>query len=105
MSEQVISRTREPQGNVLSLFLFTLNSSDSQYNSGPCHLQKYSDDVAVIESVTRCQGTECGELVDSFTAWCGNNHFILNMNKVTKKDDCGLQKDQEVSTIHAGRRR
>ena len=39
-----------PQGTVLAPFLFTLYTSDFRYNSESCHIQKYSDDTAVIES-------------------------------------------------------
>jgi len=41
VSEKVVSSTGAPQGTVLSLFLFTLYTSDFQYNLESCHLQKY----------------------------------------------------------------
>jgi len=44
--EKVVISTGAPQGTVLSLFLFTLYTSDLQYNSESCLIQKYSDDSA-----------------------------------------------------------
>uniref|UniRef100_A0A7N8YA44 Transmembrane anterior posterior transformation 1b n=1 Tax=Mastacembelus armatus TaxID=205130 RepID=A0A7N8YA44_9TELE len=39
-----MSSTSAPQGTVLAPFLFTLYTSDFHYNSGTCHLQKFSDE-------------------------------------------------------------
>ena len=51
-----VSGTREcsfgaPQGTVLAPFLFTLYTSDFRYSSESCHIQKYSDDTAVVACV------------------------------------------------------
>ena len=43
--------TGAPQGTVLAPFLFTLYTSDFKYNSESCHIQKYSDDTAVVACV------------------------------------------------------
>merc|ERR1712035_110584 len=48
LSDVVVSDTGAPQGTVLSPFLFTLYTTDFKYNSGSCHLQKFSDDSAVV---------------------------------------------------------
>uniref|UniRef100_A0A8C6NI69 Reverse transcriptase domain-containing protein n=1 Tax=Nothobranchius furzeri TaxID=105023 RepID=A0A8C6NI69_NOTFU len=74
-SNQAISNIGAPQGNVLSPFLFTL------YTSETCHLQKYSDDSAVVRCIRDGQEAEYRELVERFVAWCGNNHLTLNVNK------------------------
>ena len=47
LSDVVVSDTGAPQGTVLSPFLFTLYTTDFQYNSESCHLQRFSDDSAV----------------------------------------------------------
>ena len=52
--------------------------------SESCHLQKYSDDSAVVECISDGQETEYRQLVDCFVAWCGNNHLILNVNDTKK---------------------
>ncbi|XP_041939761.1 uncharacterized protein LOC121700690 [Alosa sapidissima] len=42
---------------------------------------KYSDDSAVVGCVKDGEDTEYRELVNSFVAWCGNNHLLLNVAK------------------------
>lgn len=39
-------RKNEPQGTVLSPFLFAFYMVDFNYNSGLCHLHKFSDNLA-----------------------------------------------------------
>uniref|UniRef100_A0A8C6M3D6 Reverse transcriptase domain-containing protein n=1 Tax=Nothobranchius furzeri TaxID=105023 RepID=A0A8C6M3D6_NOTFU len=80
-SNQAISNIGAPQGTVLSPYLFTLYTSDFQYKSVTCHLQKYSDDSAVVGCIRDGQEAEYRELVERFVAWCGNNHLTLNVNK------------------------
>jgi len=80
-SEKVVSSTGAPQGTVLSQFLFTLYTSDCQYNSESCHLQKYCDDSAVVGCISDGQQAEYRELVNHLVAWCENNHLVLNSNK------------------------
>ena len=48
VSHRVVSSTGAPQGTVFSPFLFSLYTSDFQRKSEFCHLQKYSDDSAVV---------------------------------------------------------
>ena len=81
VSDMVVSSTGAPQGTVLSPFLFTLYTSDFQYNSESCHLQKYSDDSAVVGCISDGQEAEYRELIGQFVKWCSNNHLILNTNK------------------------
>ena len=47
-----------------------------------CHLQKYSDESAVVGFISHGQETEYRELVDRFVPWCGNNDLILNVKKM-----------------------
>lgn len=48
VSDRVVSNTGAPQGTVLSPFLFTLYTTDFSYRSESCHLQKFSDDSAIV---------------------------------------------------------
>ncbi len=48
VSNQVVSSTGAPHGTILSPFLFTLYTSDFQFKSETCHLQKYSDDSVIV---------------------------------------------------------
>ncbi|KAI3375234.1 hypothetical protein L3Q82_021731, partial [Scortum barcoo] len=47
-SDRLLCSTGAPQGTVLAPFLFTLYTADFSYNTPSCHLQKFSDDSAVV---------------------------------------------------------
>ena len=81
LSDVVVSTTGALQGTVLSPFLFTLYISDLQYNSESCHLQKFSDDSAVVGCISDGREGEYRVLVDGFVEWAGKNHLLLNVAK------------------------
>lgn len=80
-SETLISSTGAPQGTVLSPFLFTIYTSDFRYDSETCHLQKFSDDTAIVARVTDGQEDEYRGLVNDFCDWSTRNHLRLNVGK------------------------
>ncbi|KAI4872034.1 hypothetical protein NFI96_006517 [Prochilodus magdalenae] len=80
-SETVVSSTGAPQGTVLSSFLFTLYTSDFRYNSETCHMQKFSDDTAIVACVRGGQEVEYRNLVEDFVAWCHRYNLLLNTSK------------------------
>ncbi|TWW63630.1 putative RNA-directed DNA polymerase from transposon BS [Takifugu flavidus] len=80
-SNVVICSTGAPQGTVLSPFLFTLYTSDFSYNSDSCHLQKFSDDTAIVGRVSEGNELEYREVITNFVAWCELNHLCINTNK------------------------
>lgn len=81
LSDVVISDTGAPQGTVFSPILFTLYTTYFQYNSESCHLQKFSDDSAVVRCIRERDEGEYRTLVDNFVEWAEENHLRLNVTK------------------------
>ncbi|XP_078802203.1 uncharacterized protein LOC144991899 [Oryzias latipes] len=81
VSDTLTSNTGAPQGTVLSPFLFTTYTADFQYHSELCHLQKYSDDTAVVGCVKDGWEEEYRSLVERFVRWSGENYLQLNVAK------------------------
>ncbi|KAK3539680.1 hypothetical protein QTP70_011539 [Hemibagrus guttatus] len=65
----VACNTGAPQGTVLSLLLFTLYTSDFSYNTNTCHLQKFSDDSAVVGCVSDGNEQEYKDVIKDFVDW------------------------------------
>ena len=80
VSDAVVSNTGAPQGTVLSPFLFTLYTTDFSYQTESCHLQKFSDDSAVVGCISK-EKAEYRAVVDNFVSWCELNHLQLNTTK------------------------
>ncbi|XP_045927410.1 uncharacterized protein LOC123984521 isoform X2 [Micropterus dolomieu] len=74
-SDTVVSSIGAPQGTVLSPVLFTLYTSDFQYNTGLCHIQKYSDDTVIVSCIKDGQEEEYRSLVVDFVRWCRTNRL------------------------------
>lgn len=66
---------------MLCTFLFTIYMSDLTYNSELRHLQKFSDDTAIVGCVEGGLGEEYRDLVDRFDKWCWENPLQLNVVK------------------------
>ena len=81
LSDVVISNTGAPQGTVLSPFLFTIYTSDFSFNSGTCHLQKFSDDSSIVGCISEDREDECRGVVEDFVRWAEGNHLQLNIGK------------------------
>ncbi len=59
-----------PQGTVLSPFLFTLYTSDFRYKSKSCHLQKFSDNSAIMSYTREGRDAEYRGVMNSFIDRC-----------------------------------
>ncbi|KAI3372144.1 hypothetical protein L3Q82_007002 [Scortum barcoo] len=70
-----------PQGTVLAPFLFTLYTADFSYNTPSCHLQKFSDDSAVVGLITDGDDREYRGLIQDFADWCLRNNLQINAGK------------------------
>lgn len=81
VSDRVISNIGVPQGTVLSPFLFTVYTTDFSYQTESCHLQKFSDDSAVVGCIRDGEETEYRTVVENFVTWCEVNHLYLNVTK------------------------
>ena len=83
LSDVVTSSTGIPEGTVLSPFLFTLYTSDFCFNSGTCHLQKFSDNSSIAGCITDAasQEDEHRALIRNFVRWCDRNHWQLSIRK------------------------
>ncbi|KAI4885338.1 hypothetical protein NFI96_001847 [Prochilodus magdalenae] len=97
VSDRVVSNTGAPQGIVLSPFLFTLYTTDFNYCTETCHLQKFSDDSAVVGCISRGDEDEYRATVNNFVAWCKLNHLQLNVTK-TKELVVDLRRDKAQVT-------
>lgn len=60
LSDGVVSDVEAPRGSVLSPFLFTLYTTDSQSNSESAHLQSFSDESVVVGDGDGLQEEEDG---------------------------------------------
>lgn len=58
VSGTLMSSTGATQGTVLVLFPFTSCTADFKYHSESCHIQKHSDDTAIVVCFNNGQNSE-----------------------------------------------
>ena len=62
-------------------FLFTVYTADFYRQSTHCHLQKFSDDSAVISLIRDGDDRAHREVINNFVDWRQRNHLQLNARK------------------------
>ena len=77
----IICSTGAPQRTVLAPFLFTLYTADFYHQSPHCHLQKFSEDSAIVGLIRDEDDRAYRELIKDFVDWCQQNHLQLNAGK------------------------
>lgn len=80
-SDTVTSSTGAPQGTVLAPLLFILYTADFMHNTELCHVQKFSDDTAIVGCIRGGDEGEYRSLVKDFATWSHLNHLQLNTSK------------------------
>ncbi|XP_077475191.1 battenin isoform X3 [Stigmatopora argus] len=96
-SDVVACSTGAPQGTVLSPLLFSLYTSDFKHNTDTCHLQKFSDDTAIVGRVTDGNDLEYRGVITAFVDWCRQNHLYINNSK-TKEMVIDFQMNPQQTT-------
>lgn len=59
---------------VLSPFLFTLYTLNLRHNTVNSHLQKFSDDTAIVNYVSEGNDQEYRKVIKDFVCWCECNN-------------------------------
>ncbi|KAI3366392.1 hypothetical protein L3Q82_000452 [Scortum barcoo] len=60
---------------------FPLYTSDFTYSTDSCHLQKFSDDTAIVGCVSEGNDCEYRKVIMDFVDWCELNHLQVNASK------------------------
>ncbi|KAI5090955.1 hypothetical protein C0J45_19816 [Silurus meridionalis] len=80
-SDMIVCNTGAPQGTVLAPFLFTIYTADFMFSSETCHLQKFSDDSAIVGLITNDDDREYRGLIKNFVDWCQRSCLQINAGK------------------------
>lgn len=74
--------------------MYTTNFS---FNSGICHLQKFSDDSTIVGCISDDKKEKYTGVVESFTRWCEEHHLQQNIGK-TKELAVDFQRSRKPPT-------
>ena len=97
VSDTILTRTGAPQGTVLSSFWFTLYTADCRHSQVGCHLQKFSDDSALVGLISNGNDQAYRDEINRFVSWCEENYLDLNLSK-TKELVIDFRKKKAMAT-------
>lgn len=100
-SDRLLCSTGAPQGTVLAPFLFILYTSDFRHATPNCHLQKFSDDSAIVGLITEGDDREYKRLTKDFVDWCQQYQLQINPRKTKELvvDFCRQQSSPALMNI------
>ncbi|KAF7691794.1 hypothetical protein HF521_010761 [Silurus meridionalis] len=94
-SDMIVCNTGAPQGTVLAPFLFTIYTADFMFSSETCHLQKFSDDSAIVGLITNDDDREYRGLIKNFVDWCQRSCLQINAGK-TKELVVDFRRNKQI---------
>lgn len=97
-SDMIVCNTGAPQGTVLAPFLFTIYTADFMFSSATCHLQKFSDDSAIVGLITNDDDREYRGLIQNFVDWCQRSCLQINAGK-TKELVVDFRRHKHTSSL------
>ncbi|KAI4884332.1 hypothetical protein NFI96_019149, partial [Prochilodus magdalenae] len=81
VSDTVLDSTGEPLGTVQAPFLFTLYTADFTHTTTACHLQKFSDDSAIVGCILDGDESDNREVTGNYVDRCQQNFLHINTGK------------------------
>lgn len=73
--------TGVPQGTVLAPLLFTLYTAGFRHSTEMCHLQKFSDDTAIVGCIRKGEEGEYRRVIQDFVDMSQRDQLQLNVDK------------------------